>query len=517
MARLIALEWDAKEARVAIGRTKGSSLVVEQALAVPLLQKEAKDPKEAREPGGEAEVGSALAAALAPLGVGRAEALVAVGRANIELRFLSTPPVPPEELPDVVRFQALRQFTTLGEDWPLDFVPLSPGADGGMNVLAAAISPELVEQIRKSCAAAHLTVRRLVLRPFAAASLLQQELADGKCRMIIDLLRDDADLTVLIGPQVIFPRTVRLPALSEPEPLAKAILGEARRTMIAAQNQLGGRRVEEVIIFGDGAHHSVLKQLLEKELSLEVRLVDPLERVEWADTRVARPELPGTFAPLMGLLADEAASRAPAIDFLHPRRRPEPPNQRRKLVIAAAALAAVLLVGFGWLQWQLWALDAEITRLTIERDSQDKLAKQSAEPTRNAAKLDEFAAREAVWLDELAYLARRLPPPEAVIVTELAARQTKAGPEITLSGYADSANRVAELEDNLRDERHSVSGKGTTQDLRRQQMPWTFEETVTIGKPPAKGPPAGRSAGSVHSVGTPPEAASGPPAKGGGR
>lgn len=494
MARLIALEWDAKEVRLAVGRTRGASLVVEEAVAVALPPKEA-----GKEPAAEAEVGSALASAAARLGLGRAEALVAVGRANIELRFLSTPPVPSEELPDVVRFQALRQFTTLGEDWPLDFVPLSPGADGGMNVLAAAISPELVEQIRQACAAANLMVRRLVLRPFAAASLLQQDLADGTCRMIIDLLRDEADLTVLIGSQVIFPRTVRLPALTEPEALARAVLGESRRTMIAAQNQLGGRRVEEVIIFGDGAHHSVLKQLLEKELSLGVRLVDPLERVEWSDTRAERPELPGTFAPLMGLLADEAAGRTPALDFLHPRRRPEPPNQRRRLALAGAAVAALLLAGFGWVQWQLWALDAEITQLTIQRNSQDKLAKHSVQPVRSAAKLDEFASRDAVWLDELARLAQRLPPPEAVIVTELGARQTKAGPEMTISGYADTANRVAELEDSLRDERHTVSGKGTTQDLRRQQLPWTFEETVTIGKPPAKavagqaaskGPPA---------------------------
>ena len=60
--------------------------------------------------------------------------------------------------------------------------------------------------------------------------------------------------------------------------LARTLLAEGRRTMIAAQNQLGGRRVEEVIIFGDGQHHATLKQLLEKELSLPVRLVDPFEQ-----------------------------------------------------------------------------------------------------------------------------------------------------------------------------------------------------------------------------------------------
>src|SRR3954469_19287011 len=181
MSRFVALEWDAKEARIAIGRKRTGGVTVEKALAVPLPQ---------REEGSTAEpdVGALLARALSEQGVARCEALVAVGRANIELRFLSTPPVPEEELPEIVRFQAMRQFTTLGDDWPLDFVSLGPNADGGMNVLAAAIAPDLLKQIQKDCTAAGVTIGRLVLRPFAAASLLRGTAEDGKCRMIVDLL-----------------------------------------------------------------------------------------------------------------------------------------------------------------------------------------------------------------------------------------------------------------------------------------------------------------------------------------
>jgi Tfp pilus assembly PilM family ATPase len=280
VARLLALEWDLKEARVAVARTRGSGIVVEQAFAVPLPQKEGAAASEA-------EVGAAIGKVLSERGLSKMDALVAVGRASIELRFLTTPPAPEDELPELVRFQALRQFTTLGDEWPLDYVPLSPNADGGQNVLAAAISPDLIGQIRKTAAAASVEVEQLLLRPFAAASLLKGQFADGKCRMIVDLLQGEADMTVLLGPQVIFPRTVRLPTVTEPEALARVLLAEGRRTMIAAQNQLGGRKVEEVVIFGDGKHHSSLKELLEKELSLTVRLVDPFESVEWADRTAA--------------------------------------------------------------------------------------------------------------------------------------------------------------------------------------------------------------------------------------
>src|SRR6476620_3814154 len=171
MSRIVALEWDAKEARVVIGRKRASGVVVDHALAVPLPQ---------REEGSTAEpdVGSVLARALADHGISRSEALVAVGRANIELRFLSTPPVPEEELPDVVRFQAVRSFTTFGDEWPLDFVPLETNADGGMNVLAAAIAPDLLKQIQMDCTAAGITIGKLVLRPFAAAALIKGTAAD---------------------------------------------------------------------------------------------------------------------------------------------------------------------------------------------------------------------------------------------------------------------------------------------------------------------------------------------------
>ena len=145
--------------------------------------------------------------------------------------------------------------------------------------------------------------------------------------------------------------------------LGRTLLAEGRRTMIAAQNQLGGRRVEEVIIFGDGQHHAALKQLLEKELSLTVQLVDPFDSVEWADPRTAKPEYPGTFAPLLGVLIDEAAGASPVIDFLHPRKKPAPPDQRRRYIAIAAAAAAVLLIGFGIMQWRLWGLDSELNQL----------------------------------------------------------------------------------------------------------------------------------------------------------
>jgi Tfp pilus assembly PilM family ATPase len=501
MPRLLALEWDAKEARVVIARMRaGGGLAVEQALAVPLPHRDGAAATEA-------EIGSALAKALAEHGASRLETLVAVGRSNIELKFLSTPPAPPEELPDLVRFQAMRQFTSLGDDWPLDFVPLAPNADGGSNVLAAAISPELVQQIRQTCDAAGLRLSRLVLRPFAAASLVKSEAVDGKCRMVVDLLGDDADLTVLIGEQVIFPRTVRLPAAVESEVLARALLGEGRRTIISAQNQLGGRRVEEVVIFGDGLHHASVKQLLEKELTLPVRLVDPFVKVEWAEgTRGRKPEFPGTFAPLLGMLLDEASAPAAgaghAIDFLHVRKRPPPPNRRRAAIAVAAAVAAVLLLAGGAIQWQLRSLDSRIRTLTTQRNDQEKLAKAGARPREEVEKVDRFAAADITWLDELRRLSEQFPPGDQVLVEDFTASYVPSGGgKIIVGGVADNEGRIRQIEERLRDEQHRVLGSGGQYDPEAAGLKWRFKETVTVVPPEEDGPQPAAPAAKTSSKG----------------
>ena len=479
MIRLVALEWDGKEARIALARARGKSVVLEQAFVVELPRREATGAV------AESDAGAKIASALAQHGISRGDVLVAVGRANIELRFLSTPPVPPEELPDLVRFQALRQFSTLGEDWPLDFVPLGPNSDGGINVLAAAISPELVKQLKLTCTAAGLNVARLVLRPFAAASLLRRQAPDARCRMIVDLLNDEADLTVVIGDQVVFPRTVRLPTTADAESLSRALLGEARRTIIAAQNQLGGRPVEQVVIFGDSKHHAAVKAILERELSIEVQLFDPLASIEVsAEVRDKLPEFPGTFAPLLGMLLDEAASESHAIDFLHPRERPKAPDRRRQYAIAGAAAGALALMIVGWIWLGLWGQSSEIKRLTAERDKLTKLAKQGERSRTHAAKLEEFLAADINWLDKLHTLSERFPPAEKARVDDLYATGLVAGGgRATIQGYADDDSTIFEMEASVRDPEHSIQGSGGKFDAEASTLPWRFKEVITVAAP----------------------------------
>ncbi|MCX7669264.1 MAG: hypothetical protein N2439_04250, partial [Anaerolineae bacterium] len=341
--RLLALEWSETEARLAVASRRGDEVVIEHAFSVPLRPdggggpepadrtRQGQADKGASETGaaqGPAEVGRRIAAALGARGIRKIDTLVAIGRASIELRQLTLPPAPDEELPEMVRFQALREFNALQEDWPLDFIPIDEDSGEPRNVLAAAIAPDLVEQIQRTCQASGLRLRRLILRPCGAASLFCRRQAEGlpKARLLVDLLADEADLTVMIDRKVIFLRTARLPGepLSDAES-GQALLGEIRRTMAAVHNQLGGRRVESIALCGRGPEHAALSERLADRLGAPVELFDPFAGLA-LEGELARslPEHPARFAPLLGMLVDELQNAPHAVDFLHPRRKPEP-------------------------------------------------------------------------------------------------------------------------------------------------------------------------------------------------
>lgn len=486
MAQLLAIEWDTSEARVVVARPKGKEAVIEDAFVVDLAPRESQTVLNAQ------QIGARLLAELTARNLGRLETLVAIGRKDIELRLLNVPPVPPEELPDVVRFQAMRQFSSLGEDWPLDFVPLAAADEIPMSVLAATLSTDHLRQLRATCEAANLAPRRMVLRPMAAASLLSRQLPDqqGRCRLMIDLLSEEADLTVLEGERVVFLRTVRLPSHQNAEAQNSALLGELRRTMVAAQNQLGGRRVEYVIVCGNPSDHAGLVERLQRELSLTVECFDPFAAFVLSDNiRRRLPDRHGRFAPLLGMLMDEVAGTRHAIDFLNPRRKPPPADKRRQRLIWGSVAAACVGV-LGLYFWSEFAsVGSQISAAEKLLKEQEPLLKPAQRKTLDAAEVKKFVHGDITWLEEMYRLSEptHFPPGEKVIVTQFAAATLDGvGGSMLIEGNVSEQSVISEMESALRKDpqsRYRVAGTGAKSDPRNAKYPWRYKETVQVKHP----------------------------------
>jgi Tfp pilus assembly PilM family ATPase len=478
MAQFLALEWDGSEARLAVASSRGETGVIEQAFSVSLRS---------RQPGEEqtdVDVGSRIAAALAARGIGRIDTLVAVGRANIELRQLSLPPAPDEELPEMVRFQAMREFNELDEDWLLDFVPIDEGGEGPRNVLAAAIAPDLVAQIQKTCETAGLAPRRLVLRPCAAASLLGRSQSAGPAtlRLLVDLLADEADLTVMIDRRVVFLRTTRVGGdpLASPEH-GQALLGEIRRTMAAAQNQLGGRRVESIVLCGRGEQHAALAATVAKELATPTEWFDPFEGLTLGrELKRGLPDHPGRFAPLLGMLLAELEGTGHAIDFLHPRRPPPPPSRRNKYVLAGVAVALLVLSVPAYLYYVRTSLAGEISRLEGEKKLLDAAIAKGNKTKTTLAEIDKWRGGDIVWLDELRHLCEDFPSAEEAMLTELTLRPRTRGGEMLMEGLARDSTSIDLMEKDLREGSRRLVGKDTGEAPSPGHYKWRFSSSVLI-------------------------------------
>ncbi|MEE8451609.1 MAG: hypothetical protein V3R99_06825 [Thermoguttaceae bacterium] len=486
MPQFLALEWNSDEARLVVASTRGSQVHVEHAFSVAL------DSRQPGEDAEEADVGGKIAAALAARGLGRIDTLVAVGRTSIELRQLSLPPAPDDELPDMVRFQAMREFNELDDSWLLDFVPTDDPEDGPRSVLAAAVGPQLVDQIRRTCEAANLKAQRLILRPCAAASLLNRSSPDspspdsreGKLRLLVDLLSDEADLTVMSGRKVVFLRTTRLGGdpLTESDQAA-ALLGEIRRTMAAAQNQLAGRRVESIVLCGSGEQHAALALSIENGLSTPTTLFDPFSGLNLSrELRKRLPDHPGRFAPLLGMAAAELEQTPHAIDFLHPRRRPEAVGQQKKYVMIGLAVGLLVAAYFGYRSLdRSWLLD-DINKYTADSEKLDEGVDRANAAKKAAAEIEKWTATDVVWLDELRRLSKDFPAADQAMLTQLVlVRGSTKGGTMTLNGLALDATAITDVERRLReDASRGVEGTGSSQDDAIKHYSWRFSSKLTV-------------------------------------
>jgi Tfp pilus assembly PilM family ATPase len=477
MARYLALEWDSCEARVAVARTGGREPQIEQVFTVPIA------PREMEAAFSEIEIGEWIAKEIASRKLTGLDALVAIGRGNVELRMLTVPPAPDDELPDLVRFQAQSHFSALGDDWALDYLPVTGDENEQRHVLAAGISPEAIDQVRKACETAQLRPRKLLLRSCAAASLLKRHSSGSSAgiQLMVDLLAIEADLTVLMDGEAVFMRTVRLPGEKGSDETARALGGEIRRTMAAANSILGDRRVESVVLFGTSAMYAALCDALEHSVELPVQLCDPFEQVALPRKLKSECPDPGGFAPLLGALLDEVDEQPHAIDFLHPRKTAEPPS-RRQLVVSIAAVAAIailLLVGFFW--WQIADLDGQIAVRKKQSAELNKVVEAAKARISEVDKIDAWARNEVIWLKQLAEISERLPGAEAVRVSRFGAvPQRVGGGEMDLDGFVDQHDTILQMESALRDAAHRVIGSGGEEDDLDPAYPWRFKERVLL-------------------------------------
>jgi hypothetical protein len=489
MARVLAIDWDSHEVRLLLATASGDRVRVLAAGSAPLLDivgPLGNLPPRA-EGGAESwpDISGPLRAVLGDGKLGRATTIVGVNRASVELMNFTLPPAKDTELAQLVRIQALRESPAMDQGAVLDFVPMSEGPARGAaarEVMAAVLSTARRKGIEEACARAGLKVGRIVLRPLAAASLFLRTLSPQRPCLLVSLVADEADLTVMAEGRVVFSRTVRLPEDVNEYVAAQRLSAEVSRTLVVAQQgPLGGASAEQIYLYGRPEEHQTLVEQLQLDLGLTVSVLDPFETAE-----VSGVELPagaGRFASLLGMVLDESRG-SHALDFLHPRRPPAPPNRRRTLVLAAAAVAAVVFSG-GYYYWDLLAqADARNRSLAQEIKSCEESLKRYSRSKQVADYVRAWKAGEVAWLDELRDLSLRLPPSRDVVLQRMTMTGGRGGGVIHMVGLVRDSSVVARIDQNLHDAYHTVAPRRVGEQPRSEQYAWLFERSIAVSPRP---------------------------------
>ena len=318
MPRYLAVDWDDSELRVASANIQGDRVTVDDLVSKPLSS------------GG--EVKDALSQLIAEHKLKASEALACAPRSAVELRSVTVPPVPEEELPDIIRFQALREFSELSEDWPIDYLPMTASEDG-ITVKAAAMSPNRVAEITQPVEACEIKTTGLVLRPTALTSIVKKlSPKKGEIRLLVDQLDTTAELTVIDGLSIQLMRTIHLPPHDQTEKRNEVLVGEIQRTVVAAKNQ-SNHNVETIVFFGSKELRKTQADLTRSKLNLKTECINPLDSVS-VGGRVALAQIDsGRFAATIGMLCEQAADENQTIDLLRPRKPTEPPIEAQPLLV----------------------------------------------------------------------------------------------------------------------------------------------------------------------------------------
>ena len=430
-----------------------------------------------------------------------AGAIAAVGRSEVEVRTIELPPVPAEELPDMLRFQATKHFTQAGERSAIDFLTLAPADPTGdasdessagvqtRRMLAAAVESKTVTSIRQTLQAAGLEPMRLSMRSTAIAAVYLHDPDQPPDATIVSRVDDELDLAVIRGGELVAVRTVRLARQIDDAAAAQIIDGEVRRSRMAAGCR--GADTCRIVLWG-GDESQSLADLIDRGRGL-VHRKDPVAAID-ADFPAAEIDAAdrGFANVAAGLLVEhvidaidekkESAAdieRRRVLNFFRVRRRPEIKSNpaRRALLIGAPVVAAAGLAIAGWLM--LRSMDAKNLALQSSVDDSQSEIETTEKMRSDLARVEQFLDADVVWLDEIHRVARQAPPSDRWVLLSMRGA-TDDGGRLTLGGRAVEPDVIDEITRSLADEHHAVTGGGATQRDTADAYRWSFIRDIEI-------------------------------------
>lgn len=474
--KLLAIDWDQKDLRLAMVMSKGDGVELLKAVSVPIPQDVVMQDAES--------LGAFLREAMRQSHISAKSAIMNIPREHVVLNTLNLPPTPFEEMPALVQFQIVKELPFSADQATVDFAvcghhdPKSP-----CSVLVAAVRHDDLEFYRKVAREAGFSIERIGLRPYANLLSVLSSMPDvrDKSLLIVEVGPHLSEIDVVQSGALTFSRaaSVSLPEFDKlatdniidsritSTPIAnlqpdessgeavKQLMVDVIRSFEAYRATTSSVKIEQVVVCGATGIEAELAESLAARFGVRAELFSPEGALDLPEQRAK--ELRG-FSAVLGLAMGQGQEKIETFDFLNPKK----PISKRKLrmkKVPVAIATAVFLIGAAF-TFHLRFVKPEQDKLdklmsSIRRDQ--KREKPIKAFTNQVEALENWVQSEQYWPEVLVALTNAFPPEREAYVTRLdfdirsERRSTKRTSYVTLKLRTSKLGSVNQQTKSLRD------------------------------------------------------------------
>lgn len=476
MSDLLILEWS-RDRLSALTVTEGVRSTVKATASQPSI-----DHADPHVP--VANAGESLRAWLIKAGIAVDRAIIVVPREAVVLRRLQLPQAPPDELPELVRFQAATRTSAPIDTLVLDYLPL-PAIDPalGQKVISCTMERDVLQRIQAVCQAAKIEVQSVRISSLTVAELVRTvkalDLGAEQPDLVVSQQGQRVELSIFDAGTLVFSHSTQLPEAADETAGAdrlKPLKGDLSRCLVTLSQTHPNAGIARCYYVA-GEIDTAVNELLQQRFPGAVTHVD--------STSLQTGKSAAGYESLMGAALPARDTRL-QLDLLHPRQRKEIPD-RRKLYYGAGGAVALIAIMLAYMVFysKKSGLEASIQALQTDVNTKTEQLKKAKPQADAHLRLANWQAGDADPIQLWNQLRTHLSATDRVYFTEMRISPLTGDVQARFigRGHARMQRDVDELNQKLSDQGFRVRPTTSSPGSRDPDYPWDFDLDVELPRP----------------------------------